>query len=330
MPSSVAGLCAAAGLAPEGAVRWGAPVPETRPGVYLITLTAGVAAVTGTLPEMPVDADCLRQLLNARPELRLDGKRPAVADLRARLAAFWLPDEVVVYIGLAGQPLARRVAQYYCTPLGAKRPHAGGWWLKTFAALDNLWVHYATTPDFRVAELTMLSAFAAAVSAASREALPDAERVARFANLRAGDELVKRHGITGATGDLGTRAPTAGRSRASEASKQVVGAETAAARRQHVRNGGAIERSQTVTVKDRAAGRIRFPRAAKGVFPLETSELDVTVRGTPMRARWDRRLGPDKERSGVLAFGRGKLEGLVLSADVLTVTRDADGRVSLG
>lgn len=48
-----------------------------------------------------------------------------------RLATFWLPDEVVLYIGLAGASVRKRVRQYYRTPLGDKRPHAGGWWLKT-------------------------------------------------------------------------------------------------------------------------------------------------------------------------------------------------------
>lgn len=48
----------------------------------------------------------------------------------------------------------------------------------------------------------MLAAFAAAVSRPSREALHDQERVTPFANLRGYDDLVKRHGITGATGGL--------------------------------------------------------------------------------------------------------------------------------
>ena len=31
------------------------------------------------------------------------------------------------------QPLRTRVRQYYTTPLGAAKPHKGGWWLKTLA-----------------------------------------------------------------------------------------------------------------------------------------------------------------------------------------------------
>ena len=47
--------------------------------------------------------------------MRLDG---AVADVEAladRLSGFRLSDEVVLYIGLAGQPLRTRVRQYYRT-----------------------------------------------------------------------------------------------------------------------------------------------------------------------------------------------------------------------
>jgi hypothetical protein len=107
----------------------------------------------------------------------------------------------VVYIGLATS-LRGRVGGYYRTPLGAMKPHAGGWWLKTLAVLDQLWVHYAPTPDFKNAEKKMLKTFADAVSPQTRAALHDQERVMPFANLRGCDNLVKRHGITGATGEM--------------------------------------------------------------------------------------------------------------------------------
>ena len=60
--------------------------------------------------------------------------RPTREQLLQRLAGFWFPDEVVVYIGLAGPrknrpvqgEVAKRVGEYYDTPLGANGPHAGG------------------------------------------------------------------------------------------------------------------------------------------------------------------------------------------------------------
>ncbi len=60
--------------------------------------------------------------------------------------------------------------------------------------------------DFRSAEKKMLEAFADAVSPSSRTALYDQERVIPFANLRGWDDLVKSHGITGATGEMPRKA----------------------------------------------------------------------------------------------------------------------------
>jgi hypothetical protein len=202
MPSTVSDVFAAAGLEPAGVVCWGTPVPETAQGVYVVALTNDVTSIAAAVPTAPVSLPALQQLLAVRPELQIDLDAVAADDLAKRLHSFWLADEVILYVGLAGQPLRTRVRQYYRTPLGARKPHAGGWWLKTLSVLDELWVHYAPTPDFRRTEKGMLRAFAEAVSPASRDALHDHERVMPFANLRGFDDLIKLHGITGATGDL--------------------------------------------------------------------------------------------------------------------------------
>jgi hypothetical protein len=68
--------------------------------------------------------------------------------------------------------------------------------------LDQLRVHWTPTADPEASETAMLRAFASGVSPAELAALHDPERVAPFANLRCDSGLVKRHGITGATGDL--------------------------------------------------------------------------------------------------------------------------------
>jgi len=202
MPSTVSGIFAGASLKPAGVVRWGTPIPESAQGVYVVALAddVTVACASAAIPAAPLSGGALEHLMFVRPELRLDGAVADVDALADRLRGFWLSDEVILYIGLAGQPLRTRVRQYYRTPLGARKPHAGGWWLKTLSVLDELWVHYALTPDFRDAEKQMLRAFADAVSPASRDALHDHERVMPFANLRGFDDRIKLHGITGATG----------------------------------------------------------------------------------------------------------------------------------
>lgn len=206
MPVPPASIFAAAGLKAAGHVRWGTPVSETASGLYVVALTDDADSVAGTRAEAPLETRQLERLLLVRPDLQLDDHRPGAADLARRLSAFWLRQETVVYIGLATS-LRSRIGAYCRTPLGASRPHAGGWWLKTLGALDELWVHYAPTPDFKRAERQGLKAFEDGVSAGARAALHDCERVMPFANLRGWDDRIKRHGIASATGDL----PSGGR-----------------------------------------------------------------------------------------------------------------------
>lgn len=68
----------------------------------------------------PVSDSAVQTLLQRRPELLVDDVRPSHEQLRARLASMWLADETVLYVGLAGTSIARRLRQYYRTPLGAR------------------------------------------------------------------------------------------------------------------------------------------------------------------------------------------------------------------
>jgi hypothetical protein len=215
VPSTVSSVLAAAGLVPQGHVSWGAKVPETAPGVYVVSLTENVTATTPTADPCPISPTAITRLLRARPELRIDGKRPTKQALTERVSAFWLADETVLYIGLAGTSLRNRVAQYYRTPLGARKPHAGGWFLKLLSDIDSLHVHYAASANPSVAESSMLGAFCSAVSAASRERLFDPGRPFPFANLEWPPGTRKQHGITGATGELTLSPDVAKETRAS-------------------------------------------------------------------------------------------------------------------
>jgi hypothetical protein len=213
VPSTVASVFAAAGLEREGTVQWGQPAGDDTGGVYVVALTDELDSLNAALPSAPIRFTAIEELLTIRPELTLDGRRPSAAEVGARIAAFWLPDEPIVYIGLATS-LRSRVRGFYRTPIGARRPHSGGWFLKALANLDDLYVHYARTPDFDVAEVAMLEAFVAAVSPKAKVRLADPERTWPFANLeirRGGRKFRKRHGIKGARGDvspIGATAPS--------------------------------------------------------------------------------------------------------------------------
>lgn len=139
MPSTVSSLFDAVGVEPTGCVPWGMAVPEMSTGVYVVALTSAADARDGMYPDAPVDGSALDELCAVCPTLTLDGmRRPAREQLAERIGSYWLPDEVVLYIGLARQPLRTRVRQYYNTPLGAAKPHKGGWWLKTLSVLAEL------------------------------------------------------------------------------------------------------------------------------------------------------------------------------------------------
>src|SRR5947209_4047208 len=117
MPSTVSSLFDAAGLVREDAVPWSVEIPADLPGLYVVAMDADPDSIAGCRAQPPIDDDAVGMLLDVRPELRVDRRRPTTADLRARLSGFWLPDETVLYIGLASHSVQARVRAYYRTPL---------------------------------------------------------------------------------------------------------------------------------------------------------------------------------------------------------------------
>jgi hypothetical protein len=189
--SSAASLLRAVGLVPQGPVAWGSRVPCDAPGVYVIETPELFARA-------PLDHAAIAGWLARVPTLRLDGVHPTAEQLADRLGAFWIAGETVVYVGLAGTSIAKRVRQFYRTALGDPPPHAGGHWLKTLAVRDRLHVWWAETGDPDAAEASLFDAFA--------------ERHGRglvlpFANREGAGRARKAHGITGSTLDREAAAP---------------------------------------------------------------------------------------------------------------------------
>lgn len=344
MPSTVAEIFAAAGASPAGVVRWGTPpappTPRTAPatGIYVVALTDQVDSHAGALAGPPISEAAVDKLLAARPELTLDDVRPTREQVIQRLAAFWFPDEVVVYIGCAGprknRPLqgevAKRVGEYHDTPLGAKRPHAGGWPLKTLACLRELYVHYAYCDRVNEAEDDCIGHFAKHVSEKSRTSLRDPVRMMPFANLEFPKGNPKNHGIRGARAPKvrhGAKPPVTAAARAParappprfHAASRPAPASVAAVTPHH--------RSQNVTAKDIEDGRVRIPRATKTALPPAPQYIAVVLRGRKLTCHWNPRYGK-KERSGIIGVGKAAAADL-LSPGELAVTVAADGSVAL-
>ncbi len=184
MPTTVADAFATVHLVRDAivTVRWGTKPKTSKPGVYIVSLTESLDTYDGKLMEAPLAADKFQRWLDVRPELTLDRIRPTVEQLMDQVRRFWIPDEVILYIGLATS-LSTRLQAFYRTPIVARGPHSGGYFLKLQSNLNQLWVHYDQCPDFELAEDGMLRRFCEHVSQDSRLSLKDPVHPFPFANL---------------------------------------------------------------------------------------------------------------------------------------------------
>ena len=194
--TTVREVFAGAGLVARGTVRWGSRVSLDAPGVYVVALNSDLDDAS-SLAACPVDASSVRRLLQVRPEAEVDALPASEASLSARLSAMWLPSEPVLYVGLAGTSLTKRVGQYYRTPLGARSPHAGGWPVKTLSVIDHLFVHFSACSDPGRAEVEMVGTFVAGVPSIVAASLYDPSAALPFANLMFPGGRKKWHGISG-------------------------------------------------------------------------------------------------------------------------------------
>ncbi len=188
---SAAALLREVGLLADGPVVWGRAVPPTGAGVFLIELA-------GPEPAAPLELSRVGKWLERVPGLLLDGERPTSRALAARIGAFWLPSQPVLYIGSSGVSVSRRVAAILGTVLGHRRPAAGAHWLHALALPAGARIWWAATPAVEEYEDALLTAFAAGVPASERSALPDPDVILPFANLAQPTGERKRTGLSGA------------------------------------------------------------------------------------------------------------------------------------
>ena len=172
-----AGLLREVGLLADGPVVWGRPVPARGAGVFVVELAAPLARA-------PIELTRVGKWIERVPTLTLDGERPTSRALAARLAGFWLPSQVVLYVGSTSASIGGRVGAVRETVLGDRRPHPAGHWLQTLGASTAMRVWWATTDAPEEYEDALLGAFAENVPEAEGAALPHSGVVLPFANLR--------------------------------------------------------------------------------------------------------------------------------------------------
>ena len=190
MDGTAPGLLRAVGLLADGPVPWGRPMPASGPGVFVVELSAPRATA-------PIELTKVGKWLEHVETLRLDGARPSSRALAARLAAFWLPSQAVLYVGAAPSSIPSRIRALRETPLGDRRPHSGGNWLHVLSGLERTRIWWAATDAVEEYEDALLGAFGEGVPATERAALPDTDVVLPFANLRTPTGVRKRTGLSG-------------------------------------------------------------------------------------------------------------------------------------
>jgi len=316
MPTTIQDLLNQTGLRHEGTVRWGSQVNESNSGIYIISLNQSPFGLSGALEKAPIDEKICAQWLEICPQLKMDGDRPSVQQLKNRINDFWLPDEVVLYIGKA-TTLSSRIRQYYKTPIGAPRPHSGGYFLKLLSNLDQLWVHYAISNQPEKTEYQLIQFFNENVSELTKQKLRDPEHPFPFANLEWPRGTRKAHGLTG------VRNRRAKNQNTQESDNRITKSLTI--------NKNKIDdyRTQRVTAKDIDGGRIRIPSTntakTKSILPSEKTRINVLLRGRRFsNCAWDPKMGPDKQRSGVIRIG-SELGDHVQTDEVLHVEVDEQG-----
>ena len=165
-------------------------VPSRRAGIYVASISPDPHSLK-CLSMPPLSNGAIAGWISYVGTITVDGSPATQRTLKARLSRFWLPDETILYIGKAGgenssATLCRRVADYYCTPLGDPRPHSGGHWIKTLTNLGRLYIHWVEAGRAEAIETQLIELFASRVSKTSRMLLHDRDHAYPFANLKNG------------------------------------------------------------------------------------------------------------------------------------------------
>jgi transcription elongation factor GreA len=326
------------GLEVDGPARWGQLPRSRRPGVFVVESPRASASA-------PTDIVAVRRWIEGVPSLLLDGERPTPTALDRRLGEFWVPGQTLLYVGRTDKSLAPRVAALYATPLGRRRPHPGGHWLKTLRDLDRLRLWWAETDAPEEYEDAILTAFAEAIPEDIRTTLgprlgTDAS-ILPWANLESPSGGRRLTGITGSTIEVEGTAPAPTRIRSSErTTRQGAGTGPSGPRRAVTR--AAVPRS----VRPRAAqGPTRSASAtthltAEGLTALESELAQLTTVRRPeviARVKHARELGDLRENADYeaarneQAFLEGRIRELEQRLRTAVVIRGSDsGTIALG
>lgn len=153
---TAATLLRSVGLMADGPGVWGRPTTTAGPGVYLVELAEP--------PEVaPLEVARVGKWLERVPGLLLDGERPTSKALSNVLAAAWLPEQPVVFIGATDRSIGGRLMALFGHVPGDRRPHPEGQWLHLLRgeAIARARVWWASTDATEEYLDALLDAFSA-------------------------------------------------------------------------------------------------------------------------------------------------------------------------
>lgn len=337
-PRSAVALLRSLDLMPDGPIRWGEKVRSREPGVLIVE----IAARTDTAP---LDITAVKAWIDRVPTLRLDGERPTPTQLAERLAAFWLPQETILYVGRTTKNLAGRAASLFATPLGDRRPHSGGHWLWTLAGRDTLRIWWAETSSPEEYEDGLLDAIAQDVPSEAAERLRAKGPVLPWANLTNATGDAKLTGITGSL--LADDAAAASPVRASAATPPTPAAtssrRTATSSTTRATPRATSSRARVTSIRTQAPPANAAPATQltpQGLTALQQELDELVTKRRPeviLRVKHARELGDLRENADYEAARREQsfLEGRITELErvlrnAVVITAQDSGVVHLG
>jgi transcription elongation factor GreA len=327
-PRSAVALLRSLDLMPDGPTRWGEQVRSRQPGVLLVEMA-------GRLDEAPIDITAVKAWIERVPGLRLDGERPTPTQLAQRLAASWLPQQTVVYVGRTAKSLSARAASLFGTPLGDRKPHPGGHWLWTLAGRDQLRIWWAETQSPEEYEDGLFDAIAADLEPDVAERLRASGPVLPWANLTSATGEPKRTGITGSLLAEGETPATTTRTTSGPAKP------AASARRAASATGTSrarVSRARTSAPPANAPPAAQLTASGQAALERELTELTTVKRPEViLRVKQARELGDLRENADYEAARREQsfLEGRIQEIEqtlrnAVVITSQASGVVQMG
>ena len=193
MPTTVRALFASVGLSAHGPVKFGEPADSQNSGVYVVSDVSHAGETMDREPRIDLGRLAEWRKRASLMTIKATGERPTVGDLAHVVQSWWLPDEPVLYIGRTEQPLSKRTHDFSKTPIGARRPHRGGFWLHALS--QPLHVFWSETNSPTAIEERLLAAFANSASPSSIARLPNEQFVMPWANLEWPKGRHKPHGL---------------------------------------------------------------------------------------------------------------------------------------